>query len=163
MRDRCRGTPAIAGTPSSGASRVALARRGWTSWSVSRAPRDTARGGPGAVNTPIIGYWDVGDRESETGGNSLTKTNIEEGVLVRIYRPGSVRATSLDDSLEVWVRSAVRACKAALWGDVYLDGNSIGLSITDTVAAWENVANVLCRTATFTVWVDQAFVDDITV
>ena len=130
---------------------------------LSPAISEIRQGEPDVVNTPIIGYWYVGDRESETGGNSLTKTNIEEGVLVRIYRPGSVRATSLDDSLEVWVRGAVRACKAALWGDVYLGGNSIGLSITDTVAAWENVANVLCRTATFTVWVDQAFVDDITV
>ena len=82
---------------------------------------------------------------------------------MRISRPGAVRATSLDDSLEVWIRNAVRACKAALWGDAHLGNNAIGLDITDTVAAWENVANVLCRTATFTVWVDQAFVDDITV
>src|SRR3990172_9418512 len=130
---------------------------------VSPAILTIRQGEPDTVNLPVIGYWYVGDRESLTGGNSFGKTNIEEGVLVRISRPGSVRATSLDDSREVWVRSAVRACKAALCGDVYLDGNSIGLSITDTVAAWENVANVLCRTATFTVWVDQASVDDITV
>src|SRR3989337_4419996 len=106
------------------------------------------RGEPDAVNMPIIGYWYVGDRESLTGGNTFVKTNIEEGVLVRIYRPGSVRATSLDDSLEVWVRSAVRACKAALWGDTHLGGDSIGLDITDTVAAWEAIGNVLCRLAT---------------
>src|SRR3989304_2987544 len=130
---------------------------------LSPAITEIRQGEPDAVNMPIIGYWYVGDRESLTGGNSFGKTNIEEGVLVRIYRPGSVRATSLDDSLEVWVRSAVRACKAALWGDAHLGGNSIGLDITDTVAAWEAIGNVLCRIATFTVWVDEAFVDDIAV
>ena len=130
---------------------------------LSPAISDIRQGEPDAVNMPIIGYWYVGDRESLTGGNTFGKTNIEEGVLVRIYRPGSVRATSLDDSLEVWVRNAVRACKAALWGDAHLGNNAIGLDITDTVAGWENIGNVLCRIATFTVWVDEAFIDDITV
>jgi len=130
---------------------------------VSPAILTIRQGEPDTVNLPVIGYWYVGDRESLTGGNTFGKTNIEEGVLIRIYRPGSVRATSLDDSLEVWIRSAIRACKAALWGDAHLGNNAIGLDITDTVAGWENIGNVLCRIATFTVWVDEAFVDDIAV
>src|SRR3990172_5690158 len=93
---------------------------------VSPAIVTIRQGEPDAVNLPVIGYWYVGDRESLTGGNTFGKTNIEEGVLIRIYRPGSVRATGLDDSLEVWVRSAARACKAALWGDAPLGGKSIG-------------------------------------
>src|SRR3972149_2432195 len=101
---------------------------------LSPAITEIRQGEPDAVNMPIIGYWYVGDREAEAGGDSLTKTNIEEGVLARISRPGSVRATSLDDSLEVWVRSAVRACKAALWGDAHLGGDRIGLDGPDTRA-----------------------------
>src|SRR3972149_3011596 len=77
---------------------------------LSPAITEIRQGEPDAVNMPIIGYWYVGDRESLTGGNSFGKTNIEEGGLVRIYRPGSARAATPDDSRQSCRASPARAC-----------------------------------------------------
>lgn len=119
------------------------------------------QGEPDAVNAPVIAYWYAGDRESTSGGHTLARTNYEDGLVIRVYRPGSVRATSIDDSLEVWLRDAGRAVKAALMGDFSLGSASIGVKLDPAVADWEPIGDVLCRTLTIGLWLDQAEVDTI--
>jgi hypothetical protein len=119
------------------------------------------QGEPDAVDMPLIAYWYGGDRESQTGGNTFGKTNLEELVYVRIYFPGSIRADSLDSSLEVRIRNAKAAVLHALWGDASLGGNAIGLDVQDTTSGWAAVGNALCRVVELAIWVDLAELDDI--
>ena len=118
-------------------------------------------GEPNAVNGPLFASWYAGDRESTSGGNSLSKTNIEEGVVVTIYWPTSVRFPSGAMALERWLRAAVRAVKHELWADTDLGGNAIGIDVGDASATWDIPGGALCRIARFTLWVDEAWVDDI--
>lgn len=111
----------------------------------------------------VLAYWYVGDRESQTGGNTLTKTNIEEGVRIQLYVPGSVRLRNQTDAAELYIRAVVREIKRRLWGDGDLgQADVIGLDIDGTETGWFEVSGVEARTAGFTVWIDQPFVDDIT-
>ena len=71
------------------------------------------QGEPDAVTTPVFAYWYIGDRESKTGGNTLARTNLEEGVLIRGYFPGSLRVKSQDAALEVLVQAAKAAIRGA--------------------------------------------------
>lgn len=119
------------------------------------------QGEPDNLNTDCIYYEYAGDRESRTGGNTLTKTNVEERVRVTVLLRGSVRATAIDSSLEVRLRDAARACKAALWGDWSLGGNCIGLSVDDTETGWVNIGDQLARFAAFDLLIDLAEVDTI--
>ena len=120
------------------------------------------QGEPDTVSVPLIAYWYEGDRESLTGGNTLTRTNLEEGIRVRIYRPGSVRAPVKDAGWEVWLREANRAVKDALWGDFTVGGTGpIGIDLDATSTTWLIVGDALCLTAEFVLWIDLAEVDTI--
>lgn len=119
------------------------------------------QGEPDSLNADVIAYEYGGDRESGTGGNTLSKTNIEERVTVTVYLRGSVRATTIDGSLEVRLREANRAIKNALWGDWSLGGNSIGISIEPSETAWALIGEQLARTVAFDIYIDLAEVDDI--
>ncbi len=117
-------------------------------------------GEPDALSTvPVLAYWYAGDRESSTGGNTLTRTNIEEGVRIQVYVPGSIRLPNVTASTERYLRAAVRAVKAALWGDASMGGNTIGIDLDGTETGWFEVSAVLARTAGFTAWLDLAEVD----
>ena len=118
-------------------------------------------GEPDAVTTPVFAYWYAGDRESTTGGNTLGKTNLQEGIVIRGYFPGSLRVMSQDAVLEVLVQSAKAAIRNRLWGDGYLGGNCISLELENTVAGWSVVGNAVVRTFEFVLWVDLAEVDTI--
>ncbi len=128
---------------------------------ISPAIKTVVEGEPDTVNVPAYAYWYAGDRDSATGGNTFGKTNIEEGVEVTVYWPGSVRFPSGNQTVERWLHDATRAAKHALWTDIELGGNAIGLDIDETVAGWASIGGTLCRIATFVVWVDEAWVDDI--
>lgn len=119
-------------------------------------------GEPDALSTVgVIAYWYAGDRESSTGGNTLTRTNIEEGIRIQVYVPGSIRLPNVTASTERYLRAAVRAIKAQLWADASLDSNTIGIDLDGTETGWFEVSAVLARTAGFTAWLDLAEVDPI--
>lgn len=122
---------------------------------------DIRHGEPKDFSTakPVIAWWYAGDRESTTGGNTLTRTNIEEGLHVQVYLPGTVRLRNQTDDTERWLRAAVRAIKAALWGDASLGGNAIGLDLDGSETGWFEVSAVLARTVGFTAWIDLPEVD----
>lgn len=117
------------------------------------------QGEPDEVNVPVFAYWYTGDRESTTGGNTLARTNLQEGIVIRGYFPGSLRVKSQDATLEVMIREAKAAIRSALWGDGYLGGNCITLTLEDTVSGWSVVGGALCRTFEFVVWIDLPEVD----
>lgn len=115
---------------------------------------------PDALSTvPVFAYWYAGDRESSTGGNTLTRTNLEEGVRIQVYVPSSIRLPTVAGTLERYLRAATRAVKAQLWGDASLDGNVIGIDLDGTETGWFEVSGILARTAGFTAWLDLAEVD----
>lgn len=120
------------------------------------------QGEPDAVTTPVFAYWYAGDRESETGGNTFGRTNIEEAVVIRGYFPGSTRVRSQDATLEELVQAAKAAIRARIWADFELGGNAIGVDIQPTTSGWAQVGDSFARTFEFTVWVDLAEVDPIT-
>jgi hypothetical protein len=119
-------------------------------------------GAPSAFLVDTIWYEYAGDRESQTGGNTLGKTNLEEGFLVSVVFPGAIRDTPNDGALEIRMRDAARAIKNRLWGDWSIGGESIGVDITDTESDWAISGDSLIRAVQFTVWIDEAWVDDIT-
>lgn len=122
---------------------------------------DIRHGEPKAFSSskPVIAYWYAGDRESQTGGNTFTRTNIEEGVRIQLYAPDTIRLRNKTDVTEQYLRAGVRAIKAALWGDASLGGNAIGLDLDGSETGWFEVSAVLARTVGFTAWIDLAEVD----
>ena len=132
---------------------------------VSPAITTIMRGQPtGLTTVPIISYYWGGRRESSTGGNTLTKVNVEEALVTTIYVPESVRLPNRATTIEDYLRDAVNACQDAIWGDVQLGGNSIGLSeISAVESGWASVSNVEARTASWTCWVDLAEVHSIAI
>lgn len=129
--------------------------------SLSPQATDVRHGEPKDFSStkPVIAYWYAGDRESQTGGNTLTRTNLEEGVRVQLYVPDTIRLRNKTDVTEQYLRAGVRAIKAALWGDASLGGNAIGLDLDGSETGWFEVSAVLARTVGFTAWIDLAEVD----
>jgi len=117
-----------------------------------------ARGEPTALqNVAHIAYWWGGRRESSTGGNTLTRVNLEEALVTEIYIPGSVRLPSELPVVEDYLHAAVFAIHDRLWGDAHLGENSIAIGgLTETSTGWVVVSGITARTATFTCWVDLA-------
>lgn len=108
---------------------------------------------------PVIAYWYAGDRESQTGGNTFTRTNIEEGLRIQLYVPDTIRLRNKADATERYLRAGVRAIKAALWADASLGGNAIGLDLDSSETGWFEISGVLARTVGFNAWIDLAEVD----
>src|SRR3990167_4503993 len=100
------------------------------------------RGQPvGLTTVPVISYWWGGRRESTTGGNTLTRVNVEEALVTMIYVPESVRLPNRAETIEDYLRGAVDAFQSELWGDVQLGGNAIGISELDAVeSGWVKVS-----------------------
>ena len=123
------------------------------------------RGQPtGLTTVPVISYWWGGRRESTTGGNTLTRVNLEEALVTMIYVPESVRLPNRAETIEDYLRGAVDAFQSELWGDVQLGGNAIGISELDAVeSGWATVSGTEARMASWTVWVDLAEVHSIAV
>jgi hypothetical protein len=119
------------------------------------------QGEPGGVNVPTLAYWWTGDRESQTGGNSLNKTNVEEGLQIMAYWPVQDRSEGLMDRLENDIRTMKQAITAGLWGDATLGGNCIGITIDSVTGGWQDINGRYARVLDMRVWIDLAFVDDI--
>lgn len=121
------------------------------------------RGQPSALTTvPIVAYWWGGRRESSTGGNTLTKVNVEEALVTMIYVPESVRLPNRAQTVEDYLRDAVNAFQNQLWADYDLGGACLGIADLDAVeAGWATVSNIEARIASFTTWVDLAEVHTI--
>jgi hypothetical protein len=111
----------------------------------------------------VIAYWYTGDRESTSGGNTLDRTNVEEGILIRCYWPATSVAEKV--ALELAVQAAKAAIVHQLMGAASLGSNAIGLKIDDADSVWmtfgdaENKAVV--RTLSIQLWLDFADVDPI--
>lgn len=118
-------------------------------------------GEPTALSSgkPVYAYWYAGDRESQTGGNTFTRTNLEEGIRIQLYAPGTIRLRNQTDTTEQFLRAGVRAIKARLWGDAALGGNTIGLDLDGSETGWFEISGMLARTVGFTAWLDLAEVD----
>lgn len=117
------------------------------------------RGEPSAVPLQAtIAYWWGGRRESRTGGNTLTRVNLEEALVTEIYAPpDTVRLTNVNQTIEDYLYAAVFAVHAELWGDAHLGENAIAIAgLTETSTGWMERGNSLARMASFTTWVDLA-------
>ena len=112
-------------------------------------------------NVVHIAYWWGGRRESNTGGNSFAKVNVEEALTTTVYIPDGVRIPSAIGTIEEYLRAIVDACHSALWGGWSLSGNVIGISVDDVTAEWQVLSGITARTATWVTWLDLAWVHDI--
>jgi hypothetical protein len=106
------------------------------------------------MTAPLAAYWYAGDRESETGGNTMTAVNIEEGIRIQVYWPDSVRMEA--GAVERYLRAAVRAIKARLWNDASLGGHTIGLDLDGSETGWFEISGIVARSVGFTAWLDLA-------
>jgi hypothetical protein len=117
---------------------------------------------PVAVPQDMIAYWYDGDQESTTGGNTFGKVNTQERLTITFYWRVEDRKDSYAADLEVTARTANRALHAALWGDVKLGGNCIGIDMGPTQMAWaQHEPGKWARTLTATLIVDLAETEDI--
>lgn len=114
------------------------------------------RGEPFSSLERQIAYWYDGDQESTTGGNTLTRVNIQERLTIRCYWPVLNRDAQWMSDIEVQVQAANRAIQSALWGDAHLGENAIGLDIGNTQAGWQPVGEAWIRVLTIPVLVDLA-------
>lgn len=122
------------------------------------------RGRPLSQPPIEIAYWYGGEAESATGGNTLTKTNVQDRIHIRCYWP--LTADGIAHDVEEQIFLANRAICGALWGDVdrttgaALNGNAIGVDIEDITAGWENFGDrdspVWSRTLDIPILVDLA-------
>jgi hypothetical protein len=126
------------------------------------AIQTVVEGEPDTVNVPAFAYWYVGDRDGTQIPNSVATTDIEEGVDVTLYWPGSVRFPSGNQTVERWLHDATRAAKHALWEDFTLGGNVASMEIEPAAAGWATVGGAVCRIVTFTVWLAETDVDTFT-
>jgi uncharacterized membrane protein len=117
-----------------------------------------SRGEPKAIaKIAHIGYWWGGRRTSSTGGNTLTRVNLEEAITTTIYIPETIRLPSAAGATEDYLRAVVFEIHNRVWADATLGGTCIGVrGLTETEAAWQTVSDLTARTATFICWVDLA-------
>lgn len=126
-----------------------------------------ARGEPKALaQVPVIAYWWGGRRESETGGNTFGKVNVQEGLVTGVYIPDSVRLKNRATQIEDYARAVVDAIWDQLWSgggasSWNLGGNAIGIELSTVEVGWVEVSKITARTAFFTTWVDLAEVHTI--
>ena len=113
-------------------------------------------GMPETITVDQIAYWASGSRDSQTGGNTLTKVNRERGVQVVAYLRGSMRASVADETLELRLIELEGQLLVALWADADLGGNAIGITIDEITYDWAVVGDQVARTLQFIVWVDLA-------
>lgn len=116
---------------------------------------------PLSIPGRMISFWWSGDRQSETGGNTLAKTNIEEQFTLRAYWPVADNAETLAAARDAEAHALLRAITALLWGDIDLGGSAIGVSLSPAEVGWLDVDGANVRTLTVTLWVDLAEVDTI--
>lgn len=128
---------------------------------LSRPILDVRQGEPPTVAAPLIWYAYQGDRESQTGGNTLNRTNLEEGLEVGVSWPINDPSRTDRTPLETLVHEAKASIKARLWGDVTLGGNCISLDVGDAVTEYGVIDGALIRTLRIPVWIDLAEVDTI--
>lgn len=124
------------------------------------------RGEPKALaQVPVIAYWWGGRRESDTGGNTFGKVNVQEGLVTTIYVPDSVRLKNRASQIEDYLRSVVDAIWEQLWNSGpqawSLGGHAIGIELSTVAVGWADVSKITARTADFTTWVDLAEVHTI--
>lgn len=126
---------------------------------------ETRRGEPSNITLfKGVAYWYEGFQESETGGNSLAKVNIQEKVTVRWYIPVISRDAAFSERQEDQLQACNLATLIRLFGSVHLGQPTfvIGMSIINSTAAWQNVNDAWTRVLTIPVLLDCAWVADIT-
>lgn len=119
----------------------------------------------GELASPIkrdLRYWYAGDQESSSGGNTLSKANVEEKITIRWYWPVKNRDDVESNELEVQLQAANRATQAQLLADAHLGEHAIALRIDDTSTAWQQVGQAWIRVLTIPIRIDLAEVSTIT-
>lgn len=114
----------------------------------------TRIGEPDECNQDTIALWPIGSRLSHTGGMTLSLVHLERGVMVKAYLRGSIRAGSIDETLEARLVALEEALFTRIWADASCGGYTIGLSLDTSDYGWEVVEKQLARTLTITVWLD---------
>lgn len=133
---------------------------------VSPAITTISAGEPAAVTVPTLAWWYLGWRPWEQ--NTLAKTQVQEGIAIRAYFPGSIRVSasgSLNSTLESRLQAIGAALRTRVWGDVDLGTNATGIGISVEglpLAGWTQVGSSLCRITGFDLWFDVAEPDPIT-
>jgi hypothetical protein len=111
-------------------------------------------GEPDELTQDTIAFWASGMRQSRTGGNTLTKVNIERGVEIMWYLRGAIRAGQIDSDLERRLIAVEEAILTRVLGDFELGGNAIGVFIDDSEYGWVTLGSQVARTGRTTAWID---------
>ena len=88
---------------------------------------------PVALPQDLIAYWYEGDIDDDS---TWSQVNTKERMTITVYRRVGDRKDDFAADLEVWLRDANRAIQTRLYGDEYLGGNCIRLTIGATSAGW---------------------------
>jgi len=128
----------------------------------SKEPFDVHPGEPFAKLSRQVRYWYDGDQESTSGGNTLTRENVEERITIRWYWPVINRDDAWLGAVETQMQAANRATHAALLGDAHLGEHAIALRIDDTSTGWQAVGEAWLRTLDIPIRIDMAEVSTIT-
>ena len=112
-------------------------------------------GEPDECNQDTIALWPIGSRLSHTGGLTLSLVHLERGVMVKAYLRGSIRAGSIDETLEARLVALEEALFTRIWAEASCAGYALGLSLDTSDYGWEVVEKQLARTLTLTVWLDM--------
>lgn len=119
-------------------------------------------GEPDILNGDTLAYWaGPGSRVSHTGGNTLSKVNIERGATVRAYLFGTDRSAAVAEAWELRLVAIEEAIFTRLWADAGLGGHAIGIDIEGSEYGWIDVGTVKARTLELVVWIDLAEVASI--
>jgi hypothetical protein len=110
-------------------------------------------------------YWYLGDQESDTGGKTLGKNNVQERIKIRWSWPIVNRDDPWTAALELQVQAANRATQKYLLLDEHLKNagteNAIGLSWKGGEAGYTQVGEAWIRILDLDVLVDMAWTEDI--
>lgn len=108
-----------------------------------------------------VAYWYEGFQESSTGGNSLTKVNIQEKITIRWYIPVISRDAGFAERQEDQMQAANAATLTQLWSDPHLSAAPDvigGLEITGSSTAWQAVNEQWSRVLSIPVLIDLSWV-----
>jgi hypothetical protein len=122
----------------------------------SKEPFDVKGGPPFSATSRQVRYWYEGDQESTSGGNTLTRENVEERITIRWYWPVISRDDAWQTAIEIQLQAANRATHSALLGDAHLGEHAIALRIDETTTGWESVGEAWLRTLDIPIRIDMA-------
>jgi len=97
-------------------------------------------------------YWYDGSQET---GNTLTRENIEERIVIRWYWPVLNRDDKWISDLEVQLQAASHNTHKELLLDTHLGENAAALRIDDDALGWQQIGEAWIRVLTISVRIDM--------